>query len=122
MSTLRDEVSKVVVHYGRHGPTGPTSFLQWCLDGNKEIVRAKNLFEQSRELVEQARQVEPNERPIGTFFTYRFINFQWEPLSESGSEGHFVPIRFRCEGMQYDELRRRYTDVNRFSNEALREL
>ena len=67
-------------------------------DGNKEIVRVKNFTERSNSLINRAQEGDPDVKGLSIFFTYRFINFEW-------NEDSFVPIKFRVEGLAYDQLR-----------------
>ena len=70
----------------------------------------------SNELIESARSADPKAEGLSTFFTYRFINFEWKPVMNE-----FVPIRFNC-ALPYDELRQTYTNPARIGNQAIRDL
>lgn len=43
-------------------------------------------------------------QPLTTCFTYRFIKFEWREQTHS-----FEPIKFACEGVPCDEIRKKYT-------------
>ena len=94
-----------------------TLFLFNLLDGNKEIVKLRNYTERSDQLIGEARRGDNKVTGLSNFFTYRFINFEWKP-----SQNSFVPIKFDCTGLLYDELRTIYTRTERVTNDALREL
>lgn len=85
-------------------------------DGNQEIVKVRDFTSQSSRLLVEAQRADPAINGLSTFFTYRFINFEWRPQNN-----RFEPVRFDCQ-LPYDELRRKYTDSSRLGNESLREL
>ena len=59
---------------------------------------------QSNQLFRSAKAADPNIKGLTIFFTYRFINFEWDPVL-----GSFIPIKFDC-ALNYSELRAKYTD------------
>jgi len=85
-------------------------------DGNKEIVEVSDFSTQSNGLLAEAQRADPTVEGLSTFFTYRFINFEWRP-----HQTRFEAVRFVCE-LPYDELRRKFTDTKRIGNESLRSL
>ena len=91
------------------------------VDGNKEIVKVRDYTATSEGIIQKGRSNGRSDSitaddGLTTFFTYRFINYEWKVWSSE-----FVPIKFNCE-LPYDELRRVYTSEKRVSDDALREL
>lgn len=70
-------------------------------------MRVKDYTRTTAALMEAALAADPTATGLSTFFTYRFINFEW--LDDPGL---FAPIRFDC-NMPYDQLRATYTAPQR---------
>ena len=88
-----------------------------CIDGNKEIVRVKDYRAISNQIIMSENSGRDGRSSsmtaddgLTTFFTYRFINFEWKEL-----QNEFVPIKFNCE-RPFDELRKTYLNEDRLSS------